>query len=270
MKIFRYWKKESETVQFKGNSIPINARGGSNESFSEASARAFENIARLKRQLLQDEPENLETYESDILEEPLEFIDDDNIVTRNRYGARILNSRSTLFIDVDKPPLKKPNIFVRLFSKPMPEPEQLSAFFESLARRPECRGLALRVYSTCKGYRIIVHGRNFSSKEKAAQNLLNAAGSDMLYATLCFKQGCFRARLTPKPYRIKSPTIKLKYPRNQEEEPLVAKWVQLYEKASQGHAVCRLFGVFGEKLGSSDIIRYHDDATGVDSKCPLA
>jgi hypothetical protein len=270
MRIYKFWKKESGKILFKGDEIPVGAYGGSNESLEEASKDAFAKIAKFKRRLLEGEPKDDSDYEADILEEPLESIDSENIVTRNRYGAKILNSKSTLFIDVDKPPIPGVGLFQMLFGPKKSKFERRMDFFATLATRPECRGMAMRVYSTCKGFRLIVQGRKFSAREEAAKRLLKLAGSDWLYSALCFKQACFRARLTPKPYRIKSPTIKLKYPRTPEEQAGVESWVEKYEAASKGFAVCKLLGVFGEGFQSSEIVKYHDEITGAGTSLPLA
>ena len=43
-------------------------------------------------------------YEAPIAEEICETLDEHNIVTRNRYGARVLNTDELLFLDIDYVP----------------------------------------------------------------------------------------------------------------------------------------------------------------------
>ena len=81
-------------------------------------------------------------------------------------------------------------------------------------------------------------------------------------AVLCMltRQQCWRARLTPKPYRVGVPG----YPRPMDSEsvttPEAQEWLQRYESACQGKGVCRLVDVVGRKL-QSPIIELHDHMT---------
>ena len=71
-------------------------------------------------------------------------------------------------------------------------------------------------------------------------------GSDPLYVRLCTAQQCFRARLTPKPWRCDAgkPPARFPFP-DGAAELRYREWVQHYEQASQPYAVCRLLGDYG-------------------------
>ena len=67
-----------------------------------------------------------------------------------------------------------------------------------VARHP---GMGLRLYRTANGYRCLVTHRTYDPASQECRELLEALGSDPLYIRLCRGQHCFRARLTPKPWR---------------------------------------------------------------------
>lgn len=84
---------------------------------------------------------------------------------------------------------------------------------------PESRGasrvrlLPDPVYRTSAGFRLIVQGKGFTPGSPETRKLMRRFGADYLYATLCDAQKCFRARLTPKPYRIRHHGRKFIWPR---------------------------------------------------------
>lgn len=90
-----------------------------------------------------------------------------------------------------------------------------------------------------------------------------------MYAVICRKQGCFRARLTPKPYRMKMKAYKVKYPREAVDVQFDG-WLQAYEQASRGFSVCRFVENAGPSHGVSEALGLHDELTGVNLRLPLA
>src|SRR5690606_8392641 len=78
------------------------------------------------------------------------------------------------------------------------------------------RGLGYRIYETHNGYRVIVTGREMAPADPAVQAMCRAMNCDALYVKLCLKQDCFRARLTPKPSRIRQRAIRLRFPYDQD------------------------------------------------------
>ena len=88
---------------------------------------------------------------------------------------------------------------------------------------------------------------------------------------LCGKQGCWRARLTPKPRRagVKRPPRETRFPRAPEAEAPFAAWLAGYDAASAGFAVCRPVATVG-RFVETHTVRLHDDRTRCASSLPLA
>jgi hypothetical protein len=94
---------------------------------------------------------------------------------------------------------------------------------------------------------------------------------------MCLRQNCFRARVSPKPWRVgieqhlrPRPGI---WPINPERLPERRRWVDSYEKAAESFASC----AFLEALGSgrvhpaaTEVQRLHDDLSRSSVALPLA
>jgi len=86
---------------------------------------------------------------------------------------------------------------------------------------------------------------------------------------LCVKQGCYRARLTPKPYRMKMQAYKVRFPGNG-DEPEFQQWLTNYESESRNFSVCQFIEQLGAGHVLNDVIRLHDEMTGINYRQPLA
>src|SRR4029079_19661235 len=102
MKIYRYWVTEKQKILIEGVEQEITCYGGSNRSTEEARSRAREKAEKIKRKI-KGERHLFDAYEAEIREEILQIIDDHSAITRNRYGAQILNVEKLLILDIDKP-----------------------------------------------------------------------------------------------------------------------------------------------------------------------
>ncbi|KAG1246597.1 hypothetical protein G6F68_014572 [Rhizopus microsporus] len=60
----------------------------------------------------------------------------------------------------------------------------------------------LRAYRTPAGLRVLAMHATFPPEDEQLQAVFKALGADTLYARMCRLQHCFRARLTPKPWRV--------------------------------------------------------------------
>ena len=60
----------------------------------------------------------------------------------------------------------------------------------------------MRLYQTPAGMRVLVTHRTFDPNETAVQECFKALKADPVYARMCRKQQCFRARVSPKPWRM--------------------------------------------------------------------
>jgi hypothetical protein len=99
-------------------------------------------------------------------------------------------------------------------------------------------------------------------------------GADPQYVKLCQVQKSFRARLTPKPWRIgmENPPVTFPY-ESAADEAAMRAWESRYEAASQGHATCRFveeMGGGGEDPQVTALRILHDDRTRATSGLPLA
>jgi hypothetical protein len=140
-------------------------------------------------------------------------------VTRNSLGSLVLNTERVMFVDIDFPLVfigeRTTHFFARLFGlgKNSPEAkreEQAKAGLEQfLAQNPKW---GLRLYRTFAGFRGIVMHDIFDPTSDQAIEALRHMGSDPLYVRLCKFQECFRARLSPKPWRCGHRNNTIQYP----------------------------------------------------------
>jgi hypothetical protein len=135
----------------------------------------------------------------------------------------------------------------------------------------------LRVYETPAGYRLLAMHEVFEPGGEPARRALEALNSDRRFATLCALQQCFRARVSPKYWRIgykpEGSLPKSKWPFPPEHLPRRRRWVAGYDALARNYASCR----FLERLGSSTIhpeaeaVRVvHDQFCQAESRLPLA
>lgn len=135
----------------------------------------------------------------------------------------------------------------------------------------------LRVYETPAGYRLLVMHEVFEPKGEPAQRVLAALNSDKRFATLCALQQCFRARVSPKYWRMgykpAESLPKTKWPFPSEQLPRRQRWVAGYEALARNYASCR----FIERMGGSkthpeaEAVRaLHDQLCHAESRLPLA
>jgi hypothetical protein len=261
MKVFKYWVTEKQNILIDGAQQEVTCYGGSNVSIEDAQVRAREKAGKIERKIAGDK-RVFEDYEAEIREELLQTIDDHSVITRNRYGAQVLNTENLMFLDIDKPKEAKGGLG-GLFKKkdPRPPKEQIFEMVRTLATT-NYQEYGFRIYETYQGARVIVLGRDFDPRDNETQQMMEEFNSDPLYARLCRKQGCFRARLTPKPSRMKFRSVKVKYPREGDDTEF-QRWVSEYEGISRGFSVCKLIEQVGSGHSMHEVVQLHDDLTGV-------
>ncbi len=233
----------------------------------------------------------IQYYRRRVEEEVIQELPGIGIVTRNRYGALVLNSSNVMFVDWDVNPQANPQA--------VPQTKGLFARFRHAFRRYseqelqrasmaikhdlETRinhlandiKLGLRLYETHSGLRGIVTSTLLDPGGETSQELLEYLGADTLYARLCRIQGTYRARLTPKFWRVgmKRDRPFLQGHRSGFTPSLRPGWAQRYEHASASFAVCRLITTIGNEAREDTIIRtveWHDRATRAKDAVPLA
>jgi hypothetical protein len=322
----RHWAAVRETRTFPDTgTFALTIHGASDVSVEEAERDARE---RLDALVAAGGPERRdgcdgEYYPSRRLpEELLEEVHDEDgtlvaAVTRNRYGAAVLNTDVLLISDVDLPAEtsgrarrgagRKPGLLSRLFgagraegevdsgssadgagpdtgTAPEDLPDELGGqgagergrahaqILESIrefGRRHPDRGV--RAYRTRNGFRLLVSGTGAQPGSDRARALMEEVRSDRLYMLLCRVHDTYRARLTPKPWRVGTDRFESLGTRTA-EDPAHRDWVARYRDASAQVAVCRLLEVTGPAPSALEqrIIDLHDAATRPESGLPLA
>lgn len=140
----------------------------------------------------------------------------------------------------------------------------------------ENRSWHLRVYRTPKGFRILVMHDTFEPRSDAALDFMRALKSDKLYALMCRNQNCFRARVSPKPWRIDIEHIRpgsSVWPIKDEHLGRRRQWVEEYNRASTDYASCRYvrsFGSTSEDRKCVYIRDIHDELCKSNSQLELA
>ena len=264
MKIYKYWTVEKQKILIDGQTQEVTCYGGSNISLDDARGKAKEKAQKIQRKIA-GEKHLFEDYESEIREEILQTIDDHSVITRNRYGARVLNVESLMILDIDKP---KPSGGLFKKKDTRPPKEQIFEMVKTFATT-KYKDLGFRIYETYQGARVIVLGKEFNPRDGATKKMMDEFNCDPLYTLLCIKQGCYRARLTPKPSRMKVRGYKVKYPREGDDSEF-QNWVSEYENTSRGFSVCKLIEQVGASYSMNDVVMLHDDVTGVNYPQRLA
>lgn len=269
MRIFSHWTRIEEQIVIGGVPQRVRCHGGSDLSVADAVRDARQRLARaVERARTGRRPDP--AYEADIREEIVLRVNADNIVTRNRYGAEVLNSSDLMFVDIDEPRLTWREIFFGRDRDLARRKTRIVEFVKQRAQAPELRSLGLRLYETHNGIRMIITGRKFDPKAPETHQLLRTFNADHLYALLCAKQGCFRARLTPKPHRMRCRTHRVVFPRlSGRDEIEYQDWLSEYQALRAAYATCRHLCTFGPAHRHA-VIDFHDQATGAFARLKLA
>lgn len=199
------------------------------------------------------------------------------VITRNSYGCLVLNTVGLLFVDVDTPSGSFGDWFRSLFGKKPLDPQtaleqRLRARAEQwVAEQPAWRW---RLYRTAAGVRLVATHRELAPEDPAVQQAFDAFGADRLYRRLCQHQRCFRARLTPKPWRCEVSTKPPRWPwADESEQAAFRDWEAEYLRRSLRFATCRFLGEAGTAPvgpGIAEIMALHDEGTQAMADLPLA
>jgi hypothetical protein len=142
--------------------------------------------------------------------------------------------------------------------------------WEFARRHPD---LGVRVYRTAAGLRVVVTGAAAPPSSDRARALLTELGSDPLYVELCATHDSYRARLTPKPFRVGMRALLVPWPfADDDARSRCEEWVAGYDARSSGHAVCRLVSASGPEPGPDEqrLVALHDTRCRVGERLPLA
>jgi hypothetical protein len=284
MKIPKYWAKRIQSVQSPaGRPYLLVIWQWSDVSREDAQRQADDRVRELEQKVRAGEPLHRYGYgERPLREEITQGLSNDTgrevaVVTRNVYGALVLNADNAMFIDIDfsdEGTSSSTGGESRWgFGKraPSQEDQHVERITAWAGRYPD---LGLRVYRTAAGLRCLITNQLFEPGQADTLDILRAFESDPLYVRLCQAQSCFRARLTPKPWRCNMNTPPARYPwENYDLEIRYRKWEQRYAQASRSYSVCKLVKQLGPQQVHPDvaaILALHDRMTGVDDQRPLA
>lgn len=134
-----------------------------------------------------------------------------------------------------------------------------------------------RLYRTPAGFRVLAMHQTFDPRSDEVEECFKALGTDRVYARMCKRQRCFRARVSPKPWRVgidehlrPRPGV---WPISPERMPERRRWVENYEQIASDYAACR----FVEAMGSGQVDNraravqeLHDQLSGAASGLPIA
>lgn len=199
------------------------------------------------------------------------------VVTRNSYGCLVLNTTRVMFVDIDLPEPERPGLFQRFFgkSKFTPAGDSLNAALDKIEnwtrQHPEW---GWRIYRTRAGLRLLATQGLIEADSDVAGEVFETLGADPLYRKLCQTQKCFRARLTPKPWRCGIRSKPDRWPwLDVKREKRFQKWEAHYQSYIFNWATCELLRQIGNPATHPEIeviVKLHDQTTRVESKSPLA
>jgi hypothetical protein len=295
MRIPPFWAKgEVEVAQPRAVPCVFSGWGWSFRSEEEARANGLAQAKRIADWFMSDDKDaDLERHGYSgygvppIREEIKETLEhggqEIGLITRNAYGALVLNSPSVLFADLDFPTsIEKPpgllNWFKFAFSPSFrrscqrTDEQAVWRRVQAWAEANPTRGF--RLYRTPGGMRLLMTDRQYEPTAADTVALLETLGSDPLYVRLTKNQECFRARLTPKPFRcgIRPPERHFPF-YSPEIETRFRRWEADYDVRSRVYRACELVGEFGSPASDEIIqqtIRLHDQRSCLPDGAPLA
>ncbi|MCA9103509.1 MAG: hypothetical protein KDA63_20285 [Planctomycetales bacterium] len=291
MNIPPIWTKAYyENTDRDGGHHRFAAYGWSFESLDEARRCAVERAKRIYRYIVDDHAEDgsLSEYEyslGPIREEIVQELPGDDapvaIVTRNRYGALVLNTAQVCFVDVDFPPPRTDGFFDALtmaFSPARREARRdalrqatIDRVTKWVQRNPE---RAFRLYRTPQGLRLLFTDRLYDPTSDETANLFEQLGADGLYVRLTKRQECFRARVTAKPWRCGCKKPPNTFPwEDKTAEDAYRQWEREYTELNVRYRACELYQTYGDVADIPSlraIVRYHDQTARIDTGAPLA
>jgi hypothetical protein len=285
MKIPPFWARATDGT--------VAAFGWSFSSADEAQLNAQERLGTIAARLRSGDlpPHGDQYYCVYPVREPImrEFRDSEGnvsaLITRNSYGALVLNAARALFVDVDFPDPEPQTVppgtgfFARLFGGSKPEPTRSNDLEQQVLQRAEdwsrqYPGWCWRVYRTKAGVRLLATHALFSPGDPIVERVFDAMETDPLYRRLCKVQECFRARLTPKPWRCDYYADDIGWPfPNEATERAYSYWESGYLDRCQKWATCELITSTGSQPvhpALTEIVTFHDQATRITSGLPLA
>lgn len=279
MNIPKYWSRRDGDVRYRdGRTLHLFTWGWSEASKSDAASRAGERFHALEQRVSEglDLPRGYAYGDRPLHEQIIAEIagpggQPDALLTRNSYGSLVLNTTRLMFVDVDVPAVRAGFNLNFLFGRGVkPLDTELERLRDVL--RPSTG--SFRVYRTAGGYRLLATDRLYAPGSSESESLMRQVGADPAFVLLCRIQESFRARLTPKPWRVGQPAPPGDFPREGADlERAFEQWLEKYNRAAGSKATCQLIETIGSGTIHSDfthIVQLHDERTRATSSLPLA
>lgn len=289
MKVPRIWQRQSASGKSQqGHPIEAVGWGWSESSVEEAKSKAQETASRIVAWLTSEGMPELNHYGYDERLPREEIVDEYQdaagethaFVSRNAYGCLILNTRDLMFIDVDvpkeRPSVNPLTLIASLFGRNNdassdPTANALIEIRATASRHPDW---GFRIYRTFNGFRIAVTNDKIQPDSDLSKQLLTEFKSDPLYVRMCNNQQCFRARLTPKPWRCNVRKPPVRYPfETSGDENSYRQWEQEYLAVVGSFSTCELVETIGPTSVHDELsalISIHDQLTRASADEPLA
>lgn len=161
---------------------------------------------------------------------------EDAVLTVNAYNALVLNSTNLLMVDVDMgDPRLNTNATVTSKEQVIDSLKELNEFDEEYFCDIHWASQSWRLYETAGGFRLICTSMPvpWSDWWWDTRVLMRWLWADPEYIRLCQVQKCYRARLTPKPWRDNDDglayTCRLIYEQGHEVHPDLLKQLRLHD-----------------------------------------
>lgn len=286
----RFWSTAEDDVRTPaGVTLALRIWGWSTTSLADAATVAAERLEQVRAVAVRGE--RLESWayypRLPLREETLAEVTSEDgtllaVVTRNRYGAEVLNTDLLLIADVDLAEQAPGTgggggLLRRLFGKSDPDPAgpppAQTAAVERIERFAAAHpDLGVHTYRTAAGLRVLVTGGDLPPGSSAAESVLRELDSDPVYVLLCSAHETYRARLTPKPWRCGWTAKPVPWPYTGSATDRAARWLAGYTRRSEGVATTRRLSRTGPAPGPDEarVIALHDHVSRADQDLPLA
>jgi hypothetical protein len=127
------------------------------------------------------------------------------------------------------------------------------------------------------GFRLLATHKIFNAHDEEVSMFFKTLKIDPLYQKMCTNQNCFRARVSPKPWRIgisnhlrPRPGV---WPIDPEKMHLRKQWVDEYASKAHSFSSCKFIEEIGSQVVHEKILKVqniHDDLCRANSDLPMA
>jgi hypothetical protein len=312
MLVPQFWAESTVRVPVGERQETVRRFGWSDVSQDEAQERADERAHEAARRIQFGEtlepwePRQAYNAEGVPIREEIISRHGETIVTRNVYGSLCLNTPRVLFADIDDASSLAITLtaaaavfwvgrlsagtvaflFVAVAGA-YPLAMLLHALVMRLRGGERTAAIArvrrfveqhpewhVRVYATPAGLRVLAMHQTFDRNSPEVAACFQALIADRLYVLMCQRQHCFRARVSPKPWRIgvrRFPSRAV-WPVDPKRLAKRRKWAAEYDDAARGYASCEFIEAIGSARvdpEAAEVQKLHDELCQATSRRPM-